>query len=100
MEETVRKLRAGSPQIRIRPWTEMGVVGQIVFCRVCQHLRVSRVLVAEVTSLNFNVLFEVGYALGLGAAIVTLRDATSTMDKRDFDELGLLDLRRSPRMTR
>lgn len=91
MEETVRKLRSGYPQIRIRPWTEMEIAGQIIFCRVCQNLRTTRVLVADVTSLNFNVLFEVGYAIGLGAAVVTLRDATSIGDKRDFDELGLLD---------
>jgi hypothetical protein len=49
------------------------------------------VVVVDVTTLNFNVLFELGFALGLNLPILLVRDTSYVRDKRDFEELGLLD---------
>ena len=54
-------------------------------------MRSARTVVADVTTLNFNVLFEIGYAMGLGLPIIPVRDTSYIQDKKVFDELGLLD---------
>ena len=43
------------------------------------------------TTLNFNVLFEIGYAVGIGVPTIPIRDASYGSDHRLFDELGMLD---------
>jgi hypothetical protein len=54
-------------------------------------LRFTRLVIADVTTLNFNLLFEIGYAMGLGVPVVTVRDTSFQKDQRIFDELGLFD---------
>jgi len=51
----------------------------------------ARCVVVDVTTLNFNLLFEVGYALGLEMSLLPIRDTSFIRDKQDFDQLGLLD---------
>src|SRR5690348_10930963 len=72
-------------------WKHLGITGQIIFCQICKALRFTELVIADVTTLNFNVLFEIGYALGLGLSIVPVRDTSYISDQRVFDELGLLD---------
>jgi hypothetical protein len=42
-----------------------GAVG--IFCQICKAQRFTRVAVVDVTTMNFNLLFEIGFALGLGS---------------------------------
>jgi len=69
----------------------MGVSGQIILCEVCKSLRFTQLVVADVTTLNFNLLFEIGYALSLGRPVLPIRDTSYVKDQKLFDELGLLD---------
>lgn len=48
-------------------------------------------MVADVTTLNPNVLFEIGYAIGLGAGIQPIRDRNYSRDEKAFEELGMPD---------
>src|ERR1017187_3094583 len=91
IEEGIRTIRTSRPDLQVQSWTDMHTTGQLIFCRVCQTLRFARVAVADVSTLNFNVLFELGYALGLGLPVIPIRDTTLIRDIKEFDELGLLD---------
>ncbi len=84
-------ITASHPAVSFKSWRDMAISGQIIFCKVCQRQRFSEVIVADVSSLNFNVLFEIGYALGLGVPVIPIRDVSYIRDQKDFDELGLLD---------
>ena len=54
-------------------------------------MRFAKAVVTDVTTLNFNLLFEIGYAIGLGVPVIPVRDTTFLKDKRAFTELGILD---------
>ncbi len=43
---------------------------------------------ANVTTLNFNLLFEIGFALGLNLPVIPIRDTTIISDKTDFGDCG------------
>jgi len=44
-----------------------------------------------VTTLNFNLMFELGFCVGLGLPVIPIRDTTYNIHQRDFDEIGILD---------
>jgi hypothetical protein len=72
-------------------WRDFRVAGQVVFCEICKSMRYTTTIVADVTTLNLNLLFEIGFALGLELPVVPIRDTSYVRDKEAFERLGLLD---------
>jgi hypothetical protein len=91
IEAAVQELSRVDGQHRWNSWRHLGITGQIIFCEICKALRFTEFVVADVTTLNFNLLFEIGYALGLGLPVIPIRDTSYIRDQRVFDEIGLLD---------
>lgn len=91
IESAATILKRAGPGVRWDTWKDFQSTGQIVFCSICKAMRFADYIVADVTTLNFNLLFEIGFALGLGLPVVPIRDTTIIRDKREFDEVGLLD---------
>jgi hypothetical protein len=91
IEEAIRKIKGTATNLNVVSWKQIGISGQLVFCRICQHERFATVVVPDVSRLNLNVLFEIGYALGLNGVVLPVRDTSIVTDKKYFDELGLLD---------
>ena len=91
IETAVGKLRLTGGQRRWLTWRDLPITGQVIFCEVCKALRKASAVVADVTTLNFNLMFEIGYAIGLGLPIIPIRDTNYARDKRLFDALGVLD---------
>jgi hypothetical protein len=91
IEGAVAQMRKWNPQHHRRTWKEFQTTGQVIFCSICKSMRFSDHIIADVTTLNFNLLFEIGFALGLGLPVIPIRDTTFVRDKLVFDELGMLD---------
>jgi hypothetical protein len=91
IETCIPKLKAMTQGTQWLSWKDLGVSGQIIFCKICKAMRFTNLVVADVTTLNFNLLFEIGFALGLGQLVLPIRDASYTQDSKLFDELGILD---------
>jgi hypothetical protein len=41
-------------------WKHLGITGQIIFCEICKVLCFTDLVIADVTTLNFNLLLEIG----------------------------------------
>ena len=91
IESAIDRLRRSNTDWNWRSWRDLNIQGRIIFCQICKAIRTAATVVADVTTLNFNLLFEIGYSIGLGVPVVPIRDTTYTVDKRSFEELGLLD---------
>lgn len=91
IEAAVRLLRTRAPDKEWKTWKEFETRGQIIFCAICKSMRFSQCVVADVTTLNFNLLFEIGFAIGLEQPVIPIRDTTIVTNRKDFQELGLLD---------
>jgi hypothetical protein len=90
IEEAAHQLQTSDSKTWLT-WKELGVSGQIVFCEICKALRFTRLAIADVTTLNFNLMFEIGYAIGLGIPVLPVRDTSFVKDSKIFNELGLID---------
>lgn len=91
IEAAVDTLRTTNRKWNWTTWKMLPTPGQIIFCEICKAARNSAAIVCDVTTLNFNVLFELGYAMGLGLPVLPIRDSTYEFNQRIFDSLGLLD---------
>lgn len=90
IEAACERLDRAGPA-RWRTWKQLDAAGQIIFCTICKATRFSQVVVADVTTLNFNLMFEIGVALGLELPVIPIRDTSFIRDKREFDKFGMLD---------
>ena len=84
-------LRQRDPGTRWLTWEDFKTSGQVIFCEICKNLRHTDVVIADVTTLNLNLLFEIGFVLGLEIPVVPVRDTSYQRDRSEFQELGLLD---------
>src|SRR3546814_7190673 len=50
-------------------WSELDIAGRFIATEVLREIDQSDFLVADITSLNFNVTYEVGYAIGRGKRV-------------------------------
>lgn len=91
IESASNLLQEQDPAVTWATWKQFQTTGQVIFCAICKSLRFTDFVVADVTTLNFNLLFEIGFALGLNLPVIPIRDTSFIRDKRDFEELGLLD---------
>lgn len=91
IEGAVEQLRLYQMDKSWVTWKDFGVSGQIIYCRICQAMRFTNLVVADISTLNFNLMFEIGYALGLGKAVLPIRDSSYAKDKSAFGELGIFD---------
>jgi len=89
--ENAAKIMPGDQERKWLTWRDLNVTGQIIFCTICKTMRFSKILIADVTTLNFNLLFEIGFLLGLELPVIPIRDSSYLQDKAVFDELGMLD---------
>lgn len=91
VSECVRQLGQYSSKERWLSWEDLCVGGQIIFCEICKAIRAAKLVVANITNTNFNVLFELGYAIGLRKPVLPVRDTTYEGHKKLLDEIGVFD---------
>jgi len=91
IESATALLRQGREDQVWKTWKDLDIGGRIVFCAICKAMRGSGTVYADVTTLNFNLLFEIGIAIGLGLPVRPIRDSSYSVDKKEFDALGVLD---------
>ncbi|WP_047490237.1 P-loop ATPase, Sll1717 family [Terriglobus sp. TAA 43] len=91
IEEAAKLLRTRNSSWNVKTWRDLPINGQLIFCEICKAQRSTRVAVVDVTTMNFNLLFELGFALGLGIPVIPIRDTTCTLDSAEFEALGLID---------
>lgn len=71
-------------------WESMNIGGKILIDEICHQIDSSRYLFADVSSMNSNVLFEAGYALGRDKHLHLLLDETDGNATRLWSEVALL----------
>ncbi len=91
IEAAKHKLERMSGDRSWKSWRQLPITGRLIFCEICKATRFASTVVADVTTLNFNLLFEIGFSIGLGVPVIPIRDTTYIASRRDFDDLGVLD---------
>lgn len=83
--------KAGHPTVRILTWKRPDAAGEGLHGQVTDAIRDADVVAADITTLNFNVVYELGYAIGLGRRVIPLRHAALVAPDDDVARIGIFD---------
>lgn len=72
-------------------WEENDIAGRFLIDPILEKITETDVLVADVTTLNFNVAFEIGYAIGSRRRVLLVRRSDIAGDSGIHAELGIFD---------
>lgn len=101
MEHAVLNLREKSGIDAVKSWRELDIAGHFIADQVLNKIDEAKVFAADVTQLNFNVTYEVGFALAKGKRVVLTRHKgiqpshPLIAQVGIFDTLGYLDYQNS-----
>lgn len=71
-------------------WESLGIEGQLLIATICEAIDGSSAVVADVSTMNSNVLFEAGYALGKNKVLWLVLDETDEGALKVWNDLSLL----------
>jgi hypothetical protein len=92
----VETIRAGIKEINkgnrvfLKSWEDCKVGGKVVVEELCNSIDHADLFCADLTDLNANVMFELGYAIAKNKRIWLLLDATFPASKTQFEQLRIL----------
>ena len=74
-----------------QPWEEVDVAGRFIVDEILNTIDSKDSFIADVTILNFNVTYEIGYAIGRGKRLLLTRNPAISNDDVDRRTLGIYD---------
>jgi hypothetical protein len=87
-----QKLLSGTRRnLAIHLWKENDISGRALTDPIFEEIAAANVLIADITTMNFNVTFEIGYAIGLGKRVHLVRNANFRRDTELNDKIGIFD---------
>ena len=89
MADAATRLDVGDAVTTV-PWTALRTAGRFVIDTILDAIDRATVAAFDVTDLNHNVMFEVGYAIGHNARIWLLRDETDEEAARNWARIKML----------
>ncbi|UOB17494.1 P-loop ATPase, Sll1717 family [Abyssalbus ytuae] len=90
IEEAIKIINNDDNDVKIESWRNLKVSGSLIISNILASINKSDFFCADLTGLNDNVLFEIGYALAKGKPLYLINDTTQEESSRRFRELGLL----------
>lgn len=91
LRSALDQLRRDKPQIDLESWEENDVAGYFIVSPVLAKIDQGNLLLADITRLNFNVLFEVGYAIGRRKRAFLIRNSAITGSAELIRQVGIFD---------
>jgi hypothetical protein len=88
IEDSLKLIRQ-TGLVAIKSWRDLDLSGRVIISEVCREIRDSNLLIFDLTGLNPNVLFELGYGIAHQKKLWILLDR-SVQRSRDFDRFQLL----------
>ncbi|MDE0324983.1 MAG: hypothetical protein OXN27_13800 [Candidatus Poribacteria bacterium] len=89
IRDAVPKLNR-SNLVNIKSWEECNSSGNFTIKTIRQEIDEAELFFADLTGLNHNVMFELGYAIAHDKRIWLIFDDTYTEAKKLFNQLGVL----------
>ena len=78
------------PRLNIIPWESLRTGGKVIVDEICHAIDNDNLLLADLTGINPNVMFELGYAVARGKRIWVTLESTRPLIKREYDQVRLL----------
>lgn len=85
------QLRDQRVPVHVQIWENRDIAGYCLVDPILEEIAKADFLLADITRLNFNVVYEVGYAMAKGKRVVLLRNKAIRKQDELMRQLGLFD---------
>ena len=75
----------------LESWEENDIAGRFIAEPILDKISSANVLVADVTRLNFNVTFEIGFAIGRKKRLLLTNNSAIVSDRQLMQDVGIYD---------
>ena len=80
-----------SRQGQLKTWEENDISGRPLTAPIFTRIEAANLLIADVTRVNFNVTFEIGYAIANGVRVFLIRNKEFESHEEIFRKIGIFD---------
>lgn len=91
IHNAIEKTNSVQNTITLAPWQANDVTGIAITTPIFEHIAASIYVAADITYLNENVSFEIGYAIGSGKRCLLLRNNSIGGDRDLAAKVGIFD---------
>lgn len=89
IEKAIESIRNGYV-VDIEGWKSLSVTGKFIIDEICKAIDNSDIFICDLTNLNHNVLFELGYAIARNKIIWILLDPNIEKAKQNYEKFQFL----------
>ncbi len=90
IEEAIKKINKSGHLASLKSWKTLKIGGEILISTVLQEIENSHFVCADITGLNENVLFELGFAIGKRKPVWIIQEVSITEAYNRFKDLNFL----------
>jgi len=72
-------------------WKALDIVGHFISEQVLSSIDAADIFVADITKLNFNVTYEIGYAIGKSKRVFLVRNKSLNINGTRIQDIGIFD---------
>ena len=91
IERAISRANAKSSSLAFRGWPKNDIAGRPLTAQILSSIDLALFLFADVTTLNFNVTYEIGYAIGINKRAYMVRNKTLQDDVHKISKVGIFD---------
>jgi nucleoside 2-deoxyribosyltransferase len=90
IEQAVSAVKTSS-KVEVKTWKALDIPGHFISEKVLEGIDSCSFLVADISLLNFNVTYEIGYAIGKGKRVLLTKNKTIKEVSPAIREVGIFD---------
>lgn len=91
LESAFRQIESTGASLNIKSWKSMDVVGQFIAEEVLSSIENAEIFLADISVLNFNVTYEIGYAIGKRKPIILVKNRSLREASPSIRDVGIFD---------
>lgn len=91
VEEAIQLLKDRFAFDGVSSWKQSDVCGRFIADPIFARIRAADYVAADITKLNFNVTYEIGYAIGCRRRILLVRHSALVHDTELLKQVGIFD---------
>lgn len=91
IEQAIKLSNASSPSIQLHGWPANDISGIPITKPIFEKIADCKYLAADITYLNENVVFEIGYAIGQGKRCLLYKNSSLKGETQTATEVGIFD---------
>ena len=91
IERAIKLANERSMTIRFRGWPENDIAGRPLTPPILQNIGTSVFVISDITELNFNVTYEIGFTIGSAKRVYLVRNKSYKNDTAQISRVGIYD---------